>query len=802
MTDAERWKAVKELCWEAEKLPPAERERFLAGIPQEMLREEVRRMLRAMEEEASASRKWTPAEPSALPPSIGPYRITGLLGRGGMGTVYAAEIDRAGVVQQLALKVIQPLAIGGEMEERFRREQQMLARLEHPGIVRILDAGVTEDQRPYLVMERVRGEYAGTYADNRKLDLAGRIRLVIAVCDAVQAAHRNLIAHLDLKPSNILVTDEGQVKLLDFGTAKLIDPRGALTTTQQLTPLYASPEQLRGEAVSTACDIYSLGLILFELVTGAWPFASRDSMLSMAQRAAGHATVQSPATVASAGLASTLGTTVERLRGQLRGDLEAIFGKALAFEPKERYESVAAFSADLSRYLAGLPVMAQRQTTVYRLRKYAARNAGAIGLTVLLAVALLGSAGYAFWQQREKVAAGKRAQATAHFLYWMLASSNPLYGGRQGITVQELVDRAQKRLKQKKVLDDAVTANLQSILGNLTYTAGRPADGLAIIREAVTLARTSGDPTARVNTLGLAAQMEVSAGRCPEAIALVKEGNSVAAAGAASILAGDRIAFLVTHGMVKENCEKDLAGSAALIGRAAVEARKLPDDESIATPGPIFKALVLNGHGLTLSRQRSYPQARAAVEEGLRLVANEPDSNGVKVALLRTLATVEYAEKNLAGAVKALEQATQLMEGYTSPFEYLRMKVMLAGRIAETGDKERAAGIVSQVVEETRRRAAEVGQTRWMIFVDAAFTDMRANRCPEALELVREADTLAGKGMPAQWRGNRLAAEGLCLLELDRRNEARLVLREALSHLDAYLMKDSPLRARMEAALK
>ena len=207
------------------------------------------------------------------------------------------------------------------------------------------------------------------YADHARASVDDRIRLIVAACHALHAAHTRLIVHLDLKPQNLMVTAGGAVKLLDFGTAKLLDAEGALTTTRQLTPLYASPEQLRGAAVTTACDIYSLGLVLYELLSGTWPFGSRSSLVGVAERATGATTGRRLDEVADAGVAERRGLSVERLRAVLRGDIQSIVMKALAAAPGDRYASALDFANDLQRYLDRRPVLARPQTAVYRVRE-------------------------------------------------------------------------------------------------------------------------------------------------------------------------------------------------------------------------------------------------------------------------------------------------------------------------------------------------------------------------------------------------------------------------------------------------
>jgi len=251
--DSANWKLLQDLFHLAEATPEADRERVLTEkCPDEELRHRALSILKAssVEEAESAS-----AAPPQLNGKIGPYSLIRLLGSGGIGSVYLVERMAGGALQRSALKVLAPHAAGPSFIERFHREQHILASLDHPNITRMLDAGLTETGQPYLVMEWVDGVHLDAYCDAHNLDVDQRLRLFLRVCDAVAYAHRNLVVHLDLKPSNILVTSDGTVKLLDFGTSKLIQPDTLFTTTVMATPAYASPEQLRNEPVTTACDV-------------------------------------------------------------------------------------------------------------------------------------------------------------------------------------------------------------------------------------------------------------------------------------------------------------------------------------------------------------------------------------------------------------------------------------------------------------------------------------------------------------------------------------------------------------------
>ncbi len=293
-TAGERWRRVQALCETLEVVPSSSRlERLRALEPDADIQRETIALLRALDDEARERREHRVADPAAdpvsLPAEIGGVRIEARIGTGGSGDVYRGVRRTNGAEQIVAIKQFHSHRAGPDDLERFAREQRMLAALTHPAIVRFFDAGLSADGRPYLVMELAEGWPIVQFSDDRQLGLADRLALFLIVCDAVQSAHERLILHLDLKPSNVIVTREGHVKLVDFGTAKLADPSLELTRTEPLTVQYASPERLRGEPVSVACDVYSLGLILCELLSGGWPYARRESIVAIAERAAGTA---------------------------------------------------------------------------------------------------------------------------------------------------------------------------------------------------------------------------------------------------------------------------------------------------------------------------------------------------------------------------------------------------------------------------------------------------------------------------------------------------------------------------------
>lgn len=357
------WDEVRDLFHAAAAAGPDTRERLLTGVAPRV-REEVESLLAAHEEtgeflERSVWDLIDAAEGERLVgTAIGPYRVVRQLGHGGMGTVFLAVRDSEEFSQRVAIKLVR----GGEaLVQRFRQERQILAALEHPNIARLIDGGTTADGLPYLVMEYVEGTPIDAYA--KPLSTGEKLRLFLQLCDAVQHAHRSLVIHRDIKPANVLVTANGVPKLLDFGIAKLVtaNDRIDMMSTRVMTPQYASPEQLLGRAITTATDVYSLGVLLFELLTGKHPF---------------DAATRTAATEAVAA------SSVSRIRG----DLETILATALDVDPARRYGSVEKFADDVRRYLSGHPVTARRATFPYRAAKFVRRNALAVATGVAIVI--------------------------------------------------------------------------------------------------------------------------------------------------------------------------------------------------------------------------------------------------------------------------------------------------------------------------------------------------------------------------------------------------------------------------------
>lgn len=423
MTDAGAKPDLPELFARAEELSGDERARFLSELEAHSpaTAAELVDLLAVAEQKAPwlSAPAWRPRTPPAagdLPSAIGPYRVLSELGRGGAGRVFLTEEEGQGFVRRVAVKVLSGALTGGEAVERFRIEGRLLAGLEHPGIARLYDTGTTPDGVPYLAMEYVDGIDLVGFVRARGLGTRQRVEVFLQVLEAVQFAHRQLIVHRDLKPANLLVDSTGRVKLLDFGIAKLLDEAenpadASLTRTGQrwLTPAYASPEQIRGERTTTAADIYSLGVVLYELLAGRRPHEATGPELEAAvlgSEPAPPSRWTSPAAPAAAKPASALSTPAR----ELKGDLDAIALYALRKEPAARYRSVEAFAADLRRHLDGFPVLARQGTRRYRWGKFVRRNRRSLAAGVAIFAALAVGLGTALWQARRAAVAQAHAE--------------------------------------------------------------------------------------------------------------------------------------------------------------------------------------------------------------------------------------------------------------------------------------------------------------------------------------------------------------------------------------------------------
>lgn len=532
----DRWQQVLEVFNEAVEQPPKQREALVeAACADDIeLRREVNLLLETYDDdpdflEEPAARvpdvPELPEQDTMKGQHVGPYKVLRRLGGGGMGAVYLAIRDDDQYRKYVALKVVKRGMDTEEILHRFRSERQILASLDHPNIARLLDGGMAADGRPYFAMEYVdEGVPLDVYCDQHRLTISERLRLFRTVCAAVHYAHQNLVVHRDLKPGNVLVSKTGHVKLLDFGVAKLLNPdlsavTMALTRSEArlVTPAYASPEQVRGETVTTASDVYALGVLLYELLSGRRPYQvegktadgikkiiceEHPSVPSEAIRRleeVGRLNGNTAARPAEA-ISDDRHTSVERLRRQLQGDLDNIVLMAMRKDPHDRYASAEALSEDVLHSLEGRSVVAHEASPSYRFRKFVHRHRVGVGVALLLTASLLVGLGGTMWQAKVATEGWTQAQAEADkseralaFLIDLLKLSDPTSEQGSAVTVRELLDAQAPLLERMLYEQPEEQAPLMDMVGGIYMNLG-------LYDEALSLIETSLD--ARRRTLG------------------------------------------------------------------------------------------------------------------------------------------------------------------------------------------------------------------------------------------------------------------------------------------------------------
>ncbi len=446
---------------------------------------------------------------AVAPRVYGRYRTLRPIGSGGMGTVYLGGRADGQFEQTVAIKVMAPHAAGEGFRHRFLTERQILAGLNHPNIAKLIDGGMTPDGEPFLVMQYVEGLPLDQYCDGKALGLAERLELFLKVANAVDYAHRNLVVHRDLKPSNILVTEAGEPILLDFGTAKLLagPANYASATMRLLTPRYSSPEMRSGDAVTTSTDIYSLGIILYELLTGAWPFGDPKSPSDLSDLFTRECEPTPPQGAVTEEAAQNRGETARSLRSGIAGDLSAIALKAMAADADRRYPTVPAFAADIQAYLEGRPVAARQGDFQYRASKFMGRHKAWIAAGFVLAASMIAGVAGVLWQAHIAREAERRAEARADDLRKLSNTlledlDNAIQKLPGSTEAQRLLVTAVtghlRRLSNDAAANDAATqidmASAYTKLGNIQgnpydQNLGDASGGLATIDKAVALAQ-------------------------------------------------------------------------------------------------------------------------------------------------------------------------------------------------------------------------------------------------------------------------------------------------------------------------
>ncbi len=768
--DKAGWEQVDQLFEEALSLPTGERDAWLvqADVPDDV-RDRVRRLLAsdaAAEERIGESAERLAREiVSTVDPrptahtdvafpegaTIGPYRVIRELGRGGMGTVYLAERSDDQFARQVAIKVIKRGMDTDEVLQRFRQERLILARLEHPGIARMYDAGVTDDARPYLVLEFVDGVPIDRYCDTERLPVEERLRLFLSVCEAVSYAHGKLVLHRDLKPSNILVAPDGP-RVLDFGIGKVLDQSEgeALTALvgRRLTPEYASPEQLAGSPTSTASDVFALGVVLHELLTGMRP--SSHTSDGGPQHGPSDSPLSRPSTVltdpskTTGPLAAARRSTPERLARRLQGDLDVILMKALHPDTTRRYPSVEAFAADVRRHLDGFPVTARPDSWSYRAGKFVKRHRFPVfsgsGLVLSVLLFAVASSLQQLQTARERDRADReriRAQEVAGVLEGMFTGA--------GFTSAERIDT----LRVRDFLDlsaDRIIAQLEdqpATQGSLLRILGQAQIGFGGFEEADTLL------TRAIATLNAVPEQD----RDPSAMARAK---------------GELGGLRMRQGQFEE--------ARALLGEALDDS----DPDS-----PLGYGDALHNLGVLHSQAGAWDSAAFALDSALSIRRSDPDANAVALgSTLSMRGGVAQRMGDLPLAVRLAEEAWQVTRAALDPDHptVLTFEQNYAFMLHRSGASTEAVPLYRDLLD---RYVSTIGRTPDYATALANYGNALrgTDDLTGSLAALREADELErellGDRSPA--RTFTLDALGSTLTALEQHDRALSVFNEQLS---------------------
>lgn len=594
-----------------------------------------------------------PDSAAPMPELLGPWRLLAPIGAGGMGRVWLAERADGRYAQRVALKVMSGLLGDAQALQRAAAERQFLAALEHPNITRIFDAGVTPEGQPYVVMELVEGERIDRWCARAGLDAEARVRLFLKVLDAVDAAHRALIVHRDLKPANVLVTPAGEPKLLDFGIAKSLDggidgPRTG-TGLSPMTPQYASPEQLQARPPTTACDVWSLGVLLYELLTGQLPFdLDGVPLAAMLPRLR-----EAPTTRASQRIDPQRlhipASAVGGWRRALRGDLDRVLLKALAFEPERRYPSARALGDELQRWLDHQPVLARHGGGWYRFGKFVRRHRLPVAAAGAALLALMIGLGVAAQQAREARAQAARAESAASFLAQMIDWADPTQSGGE-ITLRQAIDRAAAEVGTRFADQPELEAEVRLALGRgynslLAYEAAQvQLDRVLALLPAASAKRASAELSAAVLDWSLG-RTDRAEQRYREAIRLFEQhGVGGTPLGTAW---SDYAALLNEQERYQE------AFSAAVAGLGHIDAVADPRNRAAALGN---RAFAEDGLGRFEDAERSYAESSAIFQSLLPATAFDLSIN------LNNRAVLMRGLNRIADSIPLLEQAIALRE--------------------------------------------------------------------------------------------------------------------------------------------
>ena len=774
----ERWKQIKALLEEALPLGREERALMLerVGGADPALRDEVRDYLRGEDDPtpltaAAATAVVAEAATSAeVGARVGPYRLEAEVGRGGMGTVYRACRADGQYEARVAIKLVRADIDREQAAARFRLERQYLAALEHPFIARLLDGGVFEDGRLYLVLEYVDGVPIDAYCASRALALDDRLRLFRKVCAAVEYAHQRLIVHRDLKPSNVLICADGTPKLVDFGIAKLLGPQASAAATQDagrfLTPGYASPEQRAGAAISTASDVYSLGVLLHEILTASLPRLPPGD---------GPGADPLPAS------AVALGAGPPALDPRpLRGDLDAIVAKALRNAPEERYPTPAALDEDLGRFLEGAPVRARRSTLAYRVRKFARRHRIGLSMASALCLSLMtGGVLYAV-EVRATARAQQIAARRGRFLEKVLQSADPA-GGRRDVTVAEILDGASAQLWREPREDPLVAASLFGVLAETDVHLGRYPQAVEECERALLLLREhKGDNDSVADALMTRGEALTNLGKLSEAEASLRQAVDLLSGSSRPSQARAQAQHLLGIALKTAGKEQEAEGAY----RASIALYR-----ALGSAGEDRLAYPVSDLGILMGEQGHYAEASALTAEAVSVIhkylpADHPDVLSFELARAGALMGLHRdaeAERLIRGVVEGRRRVLGAEHKDT-----LQAAVELVDCLTDQGRHAEAVAVGRPTAEALERVVGFEHPVALYAWAAYAYSACESDDAAEGLSVLRRVEAVRRRLYGAQdWHpaSTRLGM-GTCLAALGRLPEAESTLLEAAGALE------------------
>jgi serine/threonine-protein kinase len=814
---------LAELIRKAKALSPHERVGFINGAcegdPGMISRvfaaiDDAERHTRAVDDEDASSDPDQLSETALEGQRLGPYRFVRKLGSGGMGDVWLAERADDEYQQRVAIKLVRPGLFSAQLQGRLRMERQILASLQHPNIARLLDGGRAADGTPYLVLEYIDGEPIDIYCDRRRLSIKERIQLVQQVCSTVHYAHQNLVVHRDLKPNNILITPEGVPKLLDFGIAKLLDTRHSSSTMavthfgyRVMTPSHASPEQIRGDLITTASDIYVLGLLLYDLVTGRKPYQFEGSSLSDMERivcehepsppsmAVAHLARESAELLAD--VAACRSTTPLRLQRELRGELDDIVMMAMHKNAARRYGSAEQFASDLERYLHGKPVIATHDTWTYRTGKFVRRHLGAVA-AASGAVLMLAIFATVTFLQSQRIAVERdlanlertRAEQISSFLVQLFELSDPSKSRGDQVTARELLDIGARRVSVGLADQPETRATLLGTIGNVYGSLGLYGDSQTLLEDALKSQIEANGPN----------HPQVALAMCALAEALLEQDQF------------DRAQQLLDQALQMQrerfgNRSTELAPTLLSLARLAQREGRLEDAHaSYSNALDLYRehgqqdslpfAAALNEFAGLHSYRGQYAEAsrlyRSALDISRRILGNDHPEVAMHV---HNLAVALHMQGSLSEAEPLYVESVDLLKKiYGEHHPHTLDAMSNFGRfLHRRGDLKRAEAIFTAAIEANRQargaRHVYVGHD----LVNLASLHLDAGEYARAEASLREALDIYSGALPREhpFIASALANVGRAQLEQGHAEQAEQTLRQAAAMALKFFPEDS-----------